>query len=259
MDRFQEFVAALLQALDRESPVMVGLALLFLLAMEGTLIVGLLVPGDAAILIAGMALAGPAEIAEVAVAGVLGCYLGASMGYLIGLRFGPWLRAGRVGAWVGPERWRRAELAMSDLADGGPAFAFAYFVPVMHALTPILAGALGVPYRGFMRRAMLGGTAWVVGYLILGSVTGEVLRRQLDLVVPLVAVLALAASVIPLARRLHRRRRGRVGRGHHRPPGIGAQIPEAIGTPTPADEQAPSASPPAAAVGRKDRTSASSR
>jgi hypothetical protein len=97
---------------------------------------------------------------------------------------------------------------MADLAEGGPALALAYFVPVMHALTPILAGALGVPYWAFMRRAMLGGTAWVSGYLILGSLTGEVLRRQLGLLLPLVALMALAVSVIPLARRLRRHGHG---------------------------------------------------
>ncbi|GAA0983845.1 hypothetical protein GCM10009555_056410 [Acrocarpospora macrocephala] len=209
MSELPEFIATLLSALDRESPAIVGLTLLFLLAMEGTLLVGLLVPGDAALLVAGMALHGPWEIAGVAAAGIVGCFLSASGGYLIGSRFGPQLRVGRVGGWVGRERWERAERAMADLAVGGTALAVAYFMPVVHALTPILAGAFGVSYRKFMVRAMIGGTAWVTGYLILGSVAGGVIRRNLDLVVPLVALVALVAAAIPVVRRLRRRRHER--------------------------------------------------
>lgn len=65
--------------------------------------------------------------------------------------------------------------------------ALAYFLPVVHALTPILAGAFGVPYRHFIRWAMAGGTAWVALYLVLGSVAGSAAREHQELVVPIMA------------------------------------------------------------------------
>ncbi|GIH96302.1 DedA family protein [Planobispora siamensis] len=208
-----DLLAGLLDLLAGQGFLVVGAALLALLAMEGSLLIGLLVPADAAILMAGIASEGPAEVAGVVVAGVAGCYLGASGGYLIGRMYGTRLRRGRAGRWVGARRWERAERLMGG-TDGGVTLAVAYFLPVAHALTPVLAGTLNMPYRRFVGWAMTGAAAWVTFYVVIGAVAGSAARQHQDLLVPLTAAVAVLVGGTVLAIRRFTAARLSRGREH---------------------------------------------
>ncbi|MBG0830831.1 VTT domain-containing protein [Planomonospora sp. ID67723] len=187
--------------LGQLDPYLVGAVLMAVLALDNTLLTGLVVPADASIILAGTALGGPGEIALVTAAGAFGCYLGASGGWLLGRRYGMRVRHSRAGRWMGEHRWARAE-RIANGSGGGPALAAAYFLPVVNALTPILAGALGMPYRYFIRWALAGGTVWVATYLTLGSLAGEFMRENEHLTVPLAACAALlAAGLAVISRR----------------------------------------------------------
>ncbi|MEV7006273.1 VTT domain-containing protein [Streptosporangium sp. NPDC051022] len=191
----------LLDTLGQLDPLLVGAALLALLTLDGSLLIGAVLPGDAAIIVAGTALTGPAEIAVAAAAGVIGCFLGATGGWLIGRRYGPRVRHSRAGRWIGEHRWARAERITTG-EGGGPALAAAYFLPMVNALTPVLAGSLGMPYGRFIRWAVAGGAAWVTTYLVLGSLAGEFMRDNQHLMVPITGCAAvLAAGLIVIARR----------------------------------------------------------
>ncbi|MGW4422789.1 DedA family protein [Streptosporangium sp. NPDC004631] len=196
----------LLDTLGRLDPCLVGAVLLVLLALDGSLLIGAVLPGDMAIVAAGIALTGPAEVAVVTVAGTAGSLVGATGGWLIGRRYGPRVRHSRAGRWIGEHRWARAERIATG-AGGGPALAAAYFLPVVNALTPVLAGSLGLPYRRFIRWALTGSAAWVTTYLTLGSVAGEFVRHNQHLMVPVagcVAVLVAGLAVINLRARASR-------------------------------------------------------
>jgi membrane-associated protein len=199
----------LLAELANQDSTLIGLLLLIVLAAEGSLLIGLFVPADAAILIAGAAVAAPAELAWVAVAGWLGCFAGATGGYLIGRLFGARARHGRAGRWIGDRRWARAEEIMAH-TGGGMALALAYFLPGVHALTPVLAGALGLPYRRFIGYAMAGAAAWVTVYLLAGNMVGQAAREYQGLMIPLAAAAAgLMAGIALLIHRIGGRARHR--------------------------------------------------
>lgn len=51
------------------------------------------------------------------------------------------------------------------------------------ALTPVLAGALGLPYKRFIGYAMAGGGVGVMVYLLIGSVAGSAARQHEGLIV----------------------------------------------------------------------------
>lgn len=144
-------------------------------AMETTLFVGLLVPGDVVAVIAGAAIDSPAAAVLVYLAVVLGALIGESGGYLIGRSLGPRLRKGRAAAWIGDSRWRRAERLASG-SDGGLALLTARFVPFMHSLVPAAAGALRMPYRRFLAWEALAAALWSGLYLTAGAVAGAALR-----------------------------------------------------------------------------------
>ncbi|GIH90719.1 hypothetical protein Psi01_13490 [Planobispora siamensis] len=218
----------ILDILGQLDPVLVGGVLMAVLALDNTLLTGLVIPADASIIVAGAALTSPAEIALVAAAGTAGCFLGASGGWLLGRRYGSRVRHSRAGRWIGEHRWARAErIATGD--GGGPALAAAHFLPVVNALTPILAGTLGMPYRSFIRWALAGGAVWVTTYLTLGSLAADFMRDNQHLTVPLAACAALlAVGLAVITRRTRASRNARAasgssgGSGEPGPAGSGA-------------------------------------
>ncbi|WP_344918186.1 DedA family protein [Streptosporangium oxazolinicum] len=178
----------LLDMLQSSSPYLVGSVLLAVLAFAGSLI-----PGVAAILVAGAALAGPWEIAAVALAGCAGCVLYATGGWLVGRRYGSRLRRSGAGRRIGERRWSRAE-QLATGAGYGPALAAARFLPMVGSLIPIVAGTLRMPYPRFIRWVLAGSAVWVTVYLTLGTLAGEVLRQNRHLLVPILTCVAVVVA-----------------------------------------------------------------
>ncbi|MCK2217498.1 DedA family protein [Actinomadura sp. ATCC 31491] len=185
-----------LDALARQDLALVLVLLLVFLTLDASVGVGLITPGDGLLLVAGATADGVAETLALIGTGVLACFAGASGGHFLGRRYGPRLRGGRLGRRIGEERWRRAERLFER---SGWTLALAYFLPVLHALTPAVAGALGMPYRRFMPWAMAGSTAWVSVYVTLGAVAGGVARRDAQWLLPVSAAAVLAVVGITAA------------------------------------------------------------
>ncbi|WP_149361916.1 DedA family protein [Lolliginicoccus suaedae] len=169
-------IAGLFETLGGQPPGVVALILCGLLIIQTTFLVGLLLPGDLSLVLAGMSVSGPAEWLIVVGGGVVGCVLGASGSYVLGSRWGPGIRRSRLGRVVGEKRWSRAESYLQG-TDGGPTIMVAVFIPVVFALTPFTAGALRVPYLVMIRWWSLGSLGWVAIYVTLGAVAGELARR----------------------------------------------------------------------------------
>jgi|GEM_PF-4441691 len=197
----------LLDMLQSSSPYLVGSILLAAVALAGSLI-----PGVAAILVAGAALAGPWEIAAVAVAGCAGYALYATGGWLLGRRYGSRLRLSGAGRRIGERRWSRAERSARGEGNG-LALAAAPFLPVVGSLTPIVAGTLSVPYGRFIRWTLAGGAAWVTVYLWLGALASEALRQNRHLLVPILGCVAVVVAGLVVINYRARRSREMTGTG----------------------------------------------
>ncbi|GAA3467087.1 hypothetical protein GCM10018965_016390 [Nonomuraea roseola] len=186
----------LLDTLAAQDLVLMWPLLLTFLTLDASVGVGLIVPGDALLIVAGTTAGSPPEVLALIAAGVVACVAGASGGHWAGRTLGPRLRHGRLGRRIGEERWERAE----ELFERSRwALAVAYYLPVVHALTPAVAGALGMPYRRFMPWAVIGGTAWVSTYVTLGAVAGGVVREHAELLLPVAAVAALVIVAVSAA------------------------------------------------------------
>ncbi|MEV4347290.1 DedA family protein [Actinoplanes sp. NPDC049596] len=174
--------------------------------VEMTFLAGLLVPGESVVMLAG-SLPGPAGFAAVLVVGTLGALAGQTMGYAVGRAFGPRLRATRLGRRIGADRFDRAEAYLRD--KGAPALVAVRFVAVIHAVVPIVAGVVGMPFRRFIVWSAVGTTMWVAAFAGVGALTaGADATGGLGLV--LTAVGATCLGVVPFAvRRLRRLTTGR--------------------------------------------------
>jgi membrane-associated protein len=188
-------------------------SLLYLLAglftaLETSAGIGLLVPGDGVVLLAGTTATTPHRFAALVTVTVLGSLAGESVGYLLGRRYGLRLRAGRLGRRLGEDRWVAAEAFLAG--RGGRAVAAARFVAVVHALVPVLAGTLGMPYRRLIGWSALGAVAWSVLYVGIGAAAGASWRQHGDRIglagLALVAA-ALAVVLTVRAARTHAQRR----------------------------------------------------
>ncbi|MFI7441592.1 DedA family protein [Nonomuraea indica] len=211
-------VTRILDFLSGLPPMVLCAATTLFMCVETSLLVGLFVPGDAVVLLAGSAADSPARLALVVAAATAGCLAGETLGYLIGRRFGPAVRRGRVGRRVGAVNWARAESYL--VRRGGPAVFGSRFVTVVHALVPVVAGTLAMPYRRFIAWAAPAALVWSCLYAGAGMALGASYREfgsglgAWSWLVPPVIVGCVVGF-----RLLLRRLRRPAGREADRPPG----------------------------------------
>lgn len=204
MDRLLNLLVALPPALV--------LALVFLLpALEASTFLGLLVPGEVAVLVGGvLAHEGRLPLWAVIVAAIAGAALGDQVGYLVGRRYGHRLLARTPRRFVRSGEVRRA----LDLLRrrGALAVVLGRWAAALRALVPGLAGMSGIPRGEFTAANIAGGTLWAVTVALLGYLAGasyRMLERRLgwggEAVLALVVLLVLVRVV--RARRAARRAR----------------------------------------------------
>ncbi|MEH0972869.1 VTT domain-containing protein [Micromonospora sp. CPCC 205546] len=170
-----------------------GVVMLF----DAVPLLGVLVPGDVAILAATGA-GGPVTGAVTFAVVVAGCLAGWSLSFLAGRRYGERLRGGRLGGWIGETRWAAAEGILQR--GGGRMVLVAPFLPVFNALLPLAAGGLRMSYPRFLGCATLGAAAWAGLYLVLGaasrSLAGLLPGESSPMLVTMVVGLLLAGVVL---------------------------------------------------------------
>jgi len=145
------------------------------MTLETSLLIGLVLPGDTVVLLAGTTVTGPARFAALVAASTLGSLLGESIGYLLGRRYGDRVRASRLGRRLGEGAWANAEAFLTG--RGGRAVAAARFVAVVHALVPVVAGSVRMRYRRFLGWSVLGAVAWSVTFVGIGALAGASWRQ----------------------------------------------------------------------------------
>ncbi len=150
-----------------------GYAFLFLVAMlESGAFVGLLVPGESLVLLAGFLCAqGILDTGMVMFVVAAGAAIGDSIGYLLGRLLG---RPGlvRFGARfdLTGERIDRADRFFER--HGGKSVFLGRFVGFARALVPFLAGSSRMPYRHFLPYDIVGAVAWSVAVVATGYFVG---------------------------------------------------------------------------------------
>jgi membrane-associated protein len=175
---FFDLIDGLLQALVGLSPHLLYLLTGVFSMLETSALVGLLVPGDAVVLLAGTTASSPARFLAVVGAAVVGSLAGESIGYLLGRRFGDRLRSSRLGRRLGERNWAKAEAFLNG--RGGRAVFAARFVAVVHALLPVVAGTVRMPFRRFAGWAAAGSLAWSLLYVSVGVAAGASWRQYGD-------------------------------------------------------------------------------
>lgn len=182
----------------------------FLAFAEAAIMVGLVFPGETALLVAGFAAhQGWISLGPMIAVAVVAAVAGDSVGYQLGRHYGPALRVTGLGHHVGPARWANADSFLHR--HGGKAILLGRFTALLRALTPGLAGMARMPYlRTFLPWNIAGGILWGAGAVLLGygfTASLPTLHRYLTYgpVLLIATVIAVALALRLLRRRRQRR------------------------------------------------------
>jgi membrane-associated protein len=185
---------------------------------ESAAFVGLVLPGETALIMGGvMAASGRIGLAPMLVLGAVAAVAGDSVGYEIGRRGGPSIVSSRAGRFVGAQRWAAGEAFTRK--HGGWAVFLGRWVGLARALTPALAGMTRMPYRKFLLFNAAGGVLWSAALVLGGYLAGASWHRIQALLGGVTYALTgttVAAVLIILAVR-HRTRLATFGRRYLRP------------------------------------------
>jgi membrane protein DedA with SNARE-associated domain len=155
----------------------VAYLLVFLLpALEASVFVGFVLPGETAVLLGGvLAAQHRVSLTLMIVAAVSGAVIGDSIGYFVGRRLGRPLQQSRLGRVVGDRRWQAAEDFLQR--RGGPAVLLGRWTALLRALVPAAAGMARMPYRTFLVWNVVGGALWASTVVVAGYLAGNAYHR----------------------------------------------------------------------------------
>jgi membrane-associated protein len=151
------------------------------IALETSVLIGLIVPGDTVVIVASLATpdptASPGQYLGLIAAVLGGALVGESVGFALGRYFGPKIRGSRLGRRIGERNWRRAEYFLDR--RGGIAVFVSRFLPVLHSLVPLTVGMSTMRYRRFLAWTLPACLIWATAYVTVGATAGGVTRALL--------------------------------------------------------------------------------
>ncbi len=134
---------------------------------EAAILVGMVLPGETALLVAGVfCQRGTLNLWVMIPVAVLCAIAGDSVGFEFGRKYGPRLRRARLGVWVGEHRWAAVDGFLHR--HGGKAVLIGRLTALFRALVPSMAGMSGMRYRTFLVWNVAGGLIWAPGCVLLG-------------------------------------------------------------------------------------------
>lgn len=177
-----------------------------IVAAESGLLIGLLLPGDTLLLVAGFfAAQGKLPLAWVLVIIFLAAILGDNIGYFFGEKTGPRMFRKKDGLFFRQEHVLRAQQFYER--HGGKTVLFARFVPYVRTLTPLLAGAAKMNHAKFIVYNIIGALLWTVSFVMLGYGLGVEVAKQIERYIFPAFIVGLVFAFCPTLIHLARNKR----------------------------------------------------
>ena len=187
------------------------LGVVLTLFVEVGLLIGLVLPGDSLLFVAGLAAGTDALGFQLSLFTLLifcpiAAFLGSELGYFIGARYGRSLFDRPDGRIFNQERVRYAEEWFNRYGPG-KAIIFGRYIPIVRTLMSPLAGILKMDKKKFTLWNALSALLWTSSILIIGFLLGERVSGSIDkYLLPIVLTLILV-SMIPVLRELLKKKK----------------------------------------------------
>lgn len=142
---------------------------------ETGLLLGFVLPGDSLLFTVGLlvgsgAIASPIWLACLVIA--ISAAAGDQLGYFIGYKAGPAIFKRPNSRFFSHNNVVRTQHFFAR--HGSKAVVFAHFVPVMRTFIPVAAGIGKMPYRFYLRNAVIGATIWGLSVPLVGYFLGNI-------------------------------------------------------------------------------------
>lgn len=165
MNDIINYLLALVASID---PVTRTLLASFLIMLETSFLVGLVIPGDTVVIISSTAISSFPEYIFMVVMVIIGSLTGETIGFFVGKYFGPHIRRSWLGKKIGHHRWEQAENYIDR--RGGIAVFVSRFLPILHSMVPLTVGMTRMTYKKFIAWTSASCTIWAVVYVTLAAV-----------------------------------------------------------------------------------------
>jgi membrane-associated protein len=176
---------------------------------EAALLVGMVLPGETALLVAGYFCHEKVlDLWLMIPIAIVAAIAGDSVGFEFGRKFGPGVRRSRVGLWVGASRWQTADRFLHK--HGGKAVFLARLTALLRALMPSMAGMGRMRYRTFLIWNAAGGILWGAGCVLLGYAFASALHRVEQYLTWAPIVVLVLLVMVAVALRIRGRRREQI-------------------------------------------------
>ena len=184
--------------------------------LETSAFVGLLVPGETTVVLAGFfasrgdldpGTANYIQLLKVMGFAAGGAFLGDTTGYFIG-RYGVNRLASKMGRFFFVREREMEKVRYYIDKHGGKTIFFGRFTSFLRAFAPFVAGMVRMPFRKFFFYDALGAIPWAVAFSVLGYVFQEswdVAQKKIGHAIIVAVVLAILIIII-----YHKRRKKKV-------------------------------------------------
>lgn len=175
------------------------------LFVEMGLLVGLVLPGDSMLFLAGVASSGTADTAigvqlpvEVLLVGApISTFLGSQVGYYIGWKFGPKVFNRPEGKYFNQRRVDQTQKWLLKYGVGKALF-ISRFIPIVRTLINPMCGVARIDLRKFILANAFSSVVWGAGFIAIGYVVGEQLAGSFEKYLLPTTLLIILLSMLPV-------------------------------------------------------------
>jgi membrane protein DedA with SNARE-associated domain len=174
--------------------------------LETGAFVGLVAPGETAIVLGGVVAAGGGvELPVILVVAWIAAAAGDLASYALGRRLGrPFLE--RHGTRLGVSPARLATVDRFFDRHGGKAILIGRFIGIVRAVAPFTAGASRLPLRDFLPWSLAGTLVWASAFTLLGYAFSDSFATAAGTLTHVAFAAAVLAGLVVAARDIRRRR-----------------------------------------------------
>lgn len=200
----QAVIDWLIDVIVTTPPWVVYLVVWTLVFTESAALLGLILPGETALLAGGVAAAvGSTNIVWLIAGACVAAIAGDATGFTLGRHFGPRIVESRLGRRIGTERWDKVAHAVQH--RGIPAVIAARWIGYVRTLTPFVAGMSRMAVQLYLAANVIGGVIWVISVGMIGYLVGAAVGARLLLYGGIVVgVLGLGYIAVTWWRQRHR-------------------------------------------------------
>lgn len=178
------------------------LAVLF---VETGLLVGLVLPGDSMLFLAGIAASGTADVAlgvqlpihVLLIGAPIATFTGSQLGFYIGWKFGPRVFNRPDSKYFTQRRVEQTEKWLLRYGVGKALF-LSRFIPIVRTLINPMCGTARIDPKKFAIANAVSATVWGAGVIYLGFYIGEKLKGSIDRYLLPTTLLIVLLSMLPV-------------------------------------------------------------